>query len=44
MIAALFVLGDGPYAGLPHVDLWDRTRGARTYPGPWPVRLGLSVA
>jgi hypothetical protein len=36
-IAALFVLPDGPYAGLPGVDVWDETRDARTYQGPFPV-------
>lgn len=37
MIAALFVLADGPYPGRPGVDAWPETRDARTYPGPWPV-------
>lgn len=37
MIAALFVAADGPYAGLPGVELWDVSRDARAYPGPWPV-------
>lgn len=37
MIAALFVMPDGPYAGLPGVDVWDKKRDARTYAGPWPV-------
>lgn len=32
-VAALFVLSDGPYAGLAGVDLWDRKRDARKYPG-----------
>ncbi len=37
MIAALYVLPDGPYAGLPDVDPWPEDRDARTYAGPWPV-------
>jgi len=37
LTAALFVSGSGPYAGLPGVDVWDVSRDARTYPGPWPV-------
>lgn len=37
MIAALCVDANGPYAGLPDVDVWDVTRDARTYAGPWPV-------
>ena len=37
MIAALYVLPDGPYAGLSNVDLWDKDRDARLYAGPWPV-------
>jgi hypothetical protein len=36
-IAALYVMADGPYAGLPGVDVWDKARDARTYAGPWPV-------
>ena len=36
-IAALFVLEDGPYAGLEDVDVWGITRDARQYPGPHPV-------
>jgi hypothetical protein len=36
-VAALFVLADGPYAGLAHVEVWDKTRDARLYPGPYPV-------
>lgn len=36
-VAALYVLKDGPYAGLPDVDLWPESRDARRYPGPWPV-------
>jgi hypothetical protein len=34
MIAALFVMPDGPYAGLPGVELWDEKRDARLYSGP----------
>ncbi len=34
MIAALFVLKNGPYFGLPEVDPWDETRDARKYAGP----------
>jgi hypothetical protein len=37
MIAALFVLSDGPYANLPDVGVWDEARDARTYRGPHPV-------
>lgn len=37
MIAALFVLPDGPYAELSDVDLWDRKRNAKKYNGPYPV-------
>ena len=36
-VAALFVLTDGPYFGLPEVDPWDEARDARTYAGPHPV-------
>jgi hypothetical protein len=36
-IAALFVLKDGPYSTIPDVDLWDVTRDARLYPGPYRV-------
>ncbi len=36
-IAALYVLADGPYAGIPGVDPWDEERDARTYWGPHPV-------
>ncbi len=36
-IAALFVLSDGPYAGISGVDLWDKNRDARTYAGPFKV-------
>lgn len=37
MIAALFVLPDGPYADRPGVELWDESRDARLYSGPWAV-------
>lgn len=37
MIAALFVLPDGPYVGLEDVDPWPESRDARLYAGPWPV-------
>lgn len=33
-VAALFVMTDGPYFGIPQVDPWDRERDARTYAGP----------
>lgn len=36
-IAALYVQGNGCYAGLPGVDPWDINRDARRYAGPWPV-------
>jgi hypothetical protein len=34
MIAALFVMPDGPYANRPDVDAWDESRDARKYAGP----------
>ena len=37
MIAALYVERNGCYAGLPDVELWDESRDARLYAGPWPV-------
>lgn len=37
MIAALYVVKDGPYSGLPNVDPWDAERDARKYAGPYPV-------
>ncbi len=37
MIAALYVLKNGPYFGLPGVDPWDKSRDARRYAGPYPV-------
>lgn len=36
-VAALYVLADGPYVDLPGVDVWDESRDARMYAGPWPV-------
>jgi hypothetical protein len=36
VVAALFVLEDGPYC-LPGVDLWGVKRDARRYAGPYPV-------
>lgn len=36
-VAALYVEPDGAYAGLPGVDMWDKTRDARLYTGPYPV-------
>ena len=36
-VAALYVEPDGPYAGLPGVEVWDESRDARTYAGPHPV-------
>jgi hypothetical protein len=37
VIAALYVMRDGPYANMPGVEVWDEARDARTYAGPWPV-------
>jgi hypothetical protein len=37
MIAALFVMPDGPYSSLEGIDVWDEERDARLYAGPWPV-------
>lgn len=37
MIAALYVIENGPYYGLPNVDPWPESRDARTYAGPHPV-------
>lgn len=37
LVAALYVLPDGPYAGREDVDLWPESRDARLYAGPWPV-------
>lgn len=36
-VAALYVDPAGVYANLPGVEVWDETRDARTYAGPWPV-------
>ena len=33
MVAALFVLADGIYSGVPGVELWDRERDAGTMRG-----------
>lgn len=37
MIAALYVLTDGPYFNIEGVDPWDEPRDARQYAGPHPV-------
>jgi hypothetical protein len=37
MIAALYVMEDGPYAGLDGVEVYGVSRDARLYEGPWPV-------
>lgn len=37
MVAALYVLPDGPYATLADVECWDQQRDARQYPGPHKV-------
>jgi hypothetical protein len=37
MIAALFVDRNGVYAGLPDIDIWDESRDARLYAGPYRV-------
>lgn len=34
MVAALFVVTNGVYFGLPNVEPWDKRRDARTYAGP----------
>jgi hypothetical protein len=36
-VAVLYAYADGPYSGLPGVDVWDEGRDARLYPGPHPV-------
>ena len=36
-VAALFVDPKGCYAGLSDVEVWDESRDARKYAGPWPV-------
>lgn len=33
-VAALFVMSDGPYAGVDGVECWDESRDARRYDGP----------
>lgn len=37
VVAALYVMKDGPYYGIPDVDPWDKDRDARLYRGPHPV-------
>jgi hypothetical protein len=37
VVAALFVDGLGTYFELPDVELWDLSKDARAYAGPWPV-------
>jgi len=37
VIAALFVLTNGPYFGLPNIDPWDEQRDAKKYAGPYRV-------
>lgn len=37
MIAALFVEGNGPYAGVEGIEIWDKRRDARSYSGPYPI-------
>lgn len=36
-VAALYVMADGVYSDRPGVDVWDISRDARTYQGPYPV-------
>lgn len=36
-VAVLFVLPNGPYAGLPGVELWDKQKDARAYDGTFRV-------
>lgn len=36
-IAALFVERDGPYSEIAGVEIWDKTKDAKTYKGPYPV-------
>lgn len=36
-IAALYVDANGPYSECDDVDLWDESRDARKYDGPWRV-------
>lgn len=37
IVAALYVMVDGPYWACDQVDPWDEARDARKYNGPWPV-------
>lgn len=37
MIAALYVLKNGPYSNIKGIDPWDEKRDARLYKGPHPV-------
>ena len=37
IVAALYVLADGPYSGLEDVEPWPLERDARKYAGPHPV-------
>lgn len=37
IVAALYVDPLGPYVGLEGVDVWDESRDARLYQGPYPV-------
>lgn len=37
IVAALYVLEDGPYSNLPDVELWGVSKDAREYEGPHPV-------
>jgi len=37
MVAALYVIKNGPYYGISDVDPWDEDRDARLYAGPHPV-------
>jgi hypothetical protein len=37
MLAALYVLADGPYSQIQDIDTWPIERDARLYAGPWPV-------
>jgi hypothetical protein len=36
-VAALFVDRCGPYRDIPYVEMWDETKDARKYKGPYPV-------
>ena len=36
-VAALYTDPRGPYPAMAGVDVWDETRDARRYAGPWPV-------